>query len=111
MAVSNEYGCKIKSNPVTISAKSGTFKSSEPDIEIYPVPSTGNFRFEMSGDQSGRIIINIRDFSGKIIRNLVIDKDNEPVSEEINLLNVSKGFYMLDILFNNEVYVRRILIN
>ena len=65
----------------------------------------------MSGNQSGRIIINIRDFAGKIIRTLVIDKNTEPVSEEINLLNVPKGIYMLDILFNNEAYMRRILIN
>lgn len=111
VTISNEYGCTVKSNPVTISAKSSTFKSSEPEIEIYPVPSTGNFRFEMSGNQSGRIIINIRDFAGKIIRTLVIDKNTEPVSEEINLLNVPKGIYMLDILFNNEAYMRRILIN
>jgi hypothetical protein len=111
VAVDNEYGCKIKSNPIYFSAKAGTLKSSEPYIEIYPVPNTGSFRFEMSGDQSGRIIINIRDFSGKIIRNLVIDKNTEPVSEEINLLNVPKGIYMLDITFNNEAYIRRILIN
>jgi hypothetical protein len=111
VTVGNEFGCNIKSNPIYFSAKAGTLKSSEPEIEIYPVPNTGSFRFEMSGDQSGRIIIYIRDFSGKIIRNLIIDKNTEPVSEEINLLDIPKGIYMMDILFNNEAYMRRILVN
>jgi hypothetical protein len=111
VTIDNEYGCKIKSNPFYLAAKSGTLKNSEPVIEIYPVPNTGDFRLGMSGDQSGRITINIRDFSGKIIKTLLIDKSTEPVSEEIRLFNVPKGVYMLDILFNNEIYIKRILIN
>ncbi len=111
VAVGNDYGCKTKSDPFYLSAKSMTLKNTEPEIEIYPVPSTGNFRFKMSGDQSGRIVINIRDFSGIIIKNLVIDKGNGPVFEEISLSNVPEGIYMLDILFNNVTYIRRILIN
>jgi hypothetical protein len=111
VAVNNDYGCKTKSDPIYVSAKSMTLKNTEPEIEIYPVPNTGNFRFKMSGDQSGRIVINIRDFSGIIIRNLVIDKGNGPVSEEISLSDVPEGIYMLDILFNNVTYIRRILIN
>lgn len=111
VSVDNEYGCRTKSNPFYFSTKSGILKNSEPVIELYPVPSRGNFRLTMSGDQSGRIIINIRDFSGKIIKSLIIDKGTGPVSEEINLLNVPKGVYMLDIFFNNEIYLKRILIN
>jgi hypothetical protein len=111
VTIDNEYGCKIKSNPFYFAAKSGTLKNSEPVIEIYPVPNTGDFSLRMSGDQSGRIIINLRDFSGKIIKNLIIDKSTGPVYEEINLYNVPKGVYMLDILFNNETYIKRILIN
>jgi hypothetical protein len=111
VSVDNEYGCKLKSNPFYFAAKSGTLKNSEPVIEIYPVPNTGNFRFNMSGHQSGRIIVNIRDFSGRIIKSLVIDKNAGPVSEEINLLDIPKGIYMMNILFNNEVYLRRVLIN
>ena len=38
-------------------------------------------------------------------------KNTEPVSEEINLLNVPEGVYMLDILYNNKTYLKRVLIN
>ncbi|UCH13799.1 MAG: T9SS type A sorting domain-containing protein [Bacteroidales bacterium] len=111
VTIDNEYGCKTKSNPFYFSAKSGTLKNTQPVIELYPVPNRGNFTLKMSGDQAGRILINIRDFSGKIFKSLVFDKNAEPVSEEINLLDVPEGVYMLDILFNNEVYLKRVLIN
>ncbi len=111
--VETGYGnqCKTKSDSFNFGSKLATLKNIKPHIEIYPVPNTGNFTFGMSGDQSGRIVINIRDFSGKVIKNIIIDKNTEPVYKEINTLNIPKGIYILDILFNNEIYIRRILIN
>ncbi len=37
-------------------------------------PYTGNFRFKISGDQSGRIVINIKDFSRQINRSIIAAK-------------------------------------
>ena len=110
VASDNEYGCKIKSNPFYFTAKSGSLKSSEPYIGIYPVPSKGDFMFEMADDHSGRIIINIRDFSGQIIKSLLMEKDTEYISGRIDVHNISKGIYIMEIVFNNKSYFKRVLI-
>ena len=106
-----ENQCTTMSDPFNFASKSGTLKAGEPFIEIYPVPNTGNFTLNMTGDESGRVLINIRDYSGTIIRNLVIDKGAEPLSEEISIINMHKGIYILDILFNNLTYYRKLVIN
>ncbi len=107
----NEYGCKIKSNPLNFNANSGTLNSSEPYIGIYPVPAQGDFMFEMADDNSGRIIINIRDFSGKIIKSILLEKDTEYISGKIDIHNISKGIYLMEIIFKNKAYFKRVLIN
>ncbi|UCH13798.1 MAG: T9SS type A sorting domain-containing protein, partial [Bacteroidales bacterium] len=111
VATENQYGCKMKSNPFSFTAKSGTLKSSEPYIGIYPVPAKGDFMFEMADENSGRIILNIRDFSGQIIKSLLLEKDAEYISGKIDVHNISKGVYIIEIVYNNKAYFKRVLIN
>ena len=66
--------------------------------------------FEMADDHSGRIIINIRDFSGQIIKSLLMEKDTEYISGRIDVHNISKGIYIMEIVFNNKSYFKRVLI-
>jgi hypothetical protein len=111
--VQTGYGnqCKTMSDPFSFTAKSGTLRSGEPLIEIYPVPNTGNFTLKMISDESGRVLINIRDYAGTMIKSLIIDKNDEPLSEEISISNIPKGIYIVDILFNNMTYYRKLVIN
>ena len=106
-----ENNCKTRSDPFNFTSKSENLKSSQLFIEAYPVPNTGNFTLKLTGDESGRVIINIRDYFGTTIKSLIIDKNTKSLSEEIDLLSVPKGIYMIEILFNNETYFRRIVIN
>lgn len=106
-----ENNCKTRSDPFNFTSKSENLKSSQLFIEAYPVPNTGNFTLKLTGDESGRVIINIRDYIGTTVKSLIIDKSTKSLSEEIDLLSIPKGIYMIEILFNNESYFRRIVIN
>ncbi len=103
--------CKTRSDPFNFTAKSATLKSGEPLIEVYPVPNTGNFTLSMISEESGRAIINIRDYTGTIIKSLIIDINAGAVSQEISIADIPKGVYIMDIIFNNITYYRRLLIN
>ncbi len=111
--VQTSYGtrCKTMSDAFNFAAKSATMDPGEPVIEVFPVPNTGNFTLSIIGAESGRAIINIRDYSGTIIKSLVSDKDSGPLYEEISIANIPKGVYIMDIMFNNVIYYRRLLIN
>jgi hypothetical protein len=111
--VQTSYGtqCKTMSDAINFAAKSARTEPGEPIIEVFPVPNTGNFTLSIKGEESGRAIINIRDYTGTIIKNLVVDKDSGPLYEEISIANIPKGLYIMDIMFNNVIFYRRLLIN
>jgi hypothetical protein len=106
----NEYHCRTMSDPFYVTEKYGLLKSSNTDIEIYPVPNKGNFRIYVKGGDSGRIYINIRNFSGTIIKSLITDKNIGILTQEVNLAGIPKGIYIIEIFFNKKTFLKKILI-
>jgi hypothetical protein len=111
--VQTSYGtrCKTMSDAFNFAVKSAGTEPGEPIIEVFPLPNTGNFTLSIKGEESGRVIINIRDYSGTIIKSFVSDKDYGTLYEEISIANIPKGVYIMDIMFNDVIYYRRLLIN
>ena len=108
---SNGNQCKTMSNAFNFAAKSAGTEPGEPIIEVFPVPNTGNFTLSIKGEESGRAIINIRDFSGHILKSLLTDKDTEFLYKEIELNYLPRGVYLIEVIYNSEVYYRKMLID
>jgi hypothetical protein len=111
--VQTSYGnqCKTMSDPFNFAAKSAGTEPGEPIIEVFPVPNTGNFTLSIKGEELSRAIINIRDFSGTVIKSFVLDKVSGALYKEVSIANIPKGVYIMDIMFSNVIYYRRLLIN
>ncbi len=104
-----ENGCKTKSDPY-VKVESAYTSEDGISVKVYPVPNTGNFSIIIPGNESGRVYINIRDFSGQIIRNMLFEKDADPVYKDICVEKINKGLYIIEILFNKNVCYKKILI-
>ena len=64
------------------------------DIDVYPNPSNGIFMLDISLKNAGSYKYEITDILGKVISSSKIENDKLH-SEEINLINQSKGVYFL----------------
>jgi hypothetical protein len=110
--VETSYGtrCKTMSDAFNFAAKSATAEPGEPVIEVFPVPNTGNFTLTIKGEESGRAIINVRDYSGQIFKSIIADKSSLLLSVEIDINNLSKGIYLMEIVFNRWQYYKKVII-
>jgi hypothetical protein len=65
-------------------------------FEIFPNPNDGNFKLKLNFEPEENTIITITDMSGRIVRSLS-DKDLNSDEININLENISKGFYLINL--------------
>jgi hypothetical protein len=105
-----ENGCKSTSDAFAFAASANIPEQDGIYIEVYPVPNSGNFMLNMLSDNTGEVTINIKDFSGNIIKNIVTRKNSGNLFEQINIGNVTKGLYLVEIMFNGKTYFKKMVI-
>jgi PKD repeat protein len=89
----------------------GIYQQSEPDIKVYPNPTTGNFRIEAQHTPfSGHMVIEIRDYHG-VIRfksNALITHFETTV--DINPGSLAKGAYILTVTADQVRFNQKLMI-
>jgi len=78
-------------------------------IEIYPNPSTGVFNIKMDRMNQNRIQLNVYDLSGKLIHTETIQNHNNTLTK-LNLTDLEKGLYLLELNTPNDRIVNTISI-
>lgn len=77
------------------------------NFKIYPNPSTGKFNISFSKPLLNPAIIRVYDMVGKLIYNQEhISKKNI----QIDLGDTKKGFYLISVISNKEIFTKKILI-
>jgi PKD repeat protein len=116
--------CFTKSDPVTIpTAKSGFTDFNIPSeylisdkqdlsesIKIFPNPTPGLFTIEMDNDYFGEINISIATQTGKEILKIKLQKITEQYSTEIDLGGQAKGVYLINMLNENHLVTKKLII-
>lgn len=77
-------------------------------IDVYPNPSNGNFKVNISGENSA-YAIEVTDLSGKVVYKNANLKGGE--EQEVNLGNVASGVYLIRISGNGLNATQRIMID
>ncbi len=78
-------------------------------MKVYPNPSSGMITLELSHDAAADLDIEIFSLNGKIVyRNSLKSVSN--VQEQIDLSNVTRGIYMLRVRTEDEVSMRKLVI-
>ncbi len=78
-------------------------------IIIYPNPSTGQFTIEKPNNLNKKVQVRLLDATSKLILEKVIPIGNQKV--EMDIRNYSKGIYYLQLIVDDEIFVKQILKN
>jgi hypothetical protein len=128
------YEWKIKSKCVYNSGQSGTrwtaartfttglgsspsarLKSSDQldnatqSLLIYPNPNQGEFNLSMTLDKDVQYTLEIRDITGRIVQNEMITGTGQQVIKPVEI-NEAQGIYLLRLASDNDISVKRIII-
>ncbi|OMQ12546.1 reprolysin-like metallopeptidase [[Flexibacter] sp. ATCC 35103] len=111
-AVAGNFG---KINSASLNVCNQTFTLGEPNVDkidftLYPNPNKGNFTIQFESDSINRIQIFVYDILGKNIYSNSFDKTFN-FNQNIQLSNVSSGFYFVTILDGDRRIVKKIIIN
>ncbi len=76
------------------------------DISIYPNPAKDQLTISMETIEVGNVQYQLTDISGRLVK----QKNMESTIEKVDLSNLSKGNYLLYVLYGNEIHTEKILI-
>ena len=80
------------------------------NINVFPNPSNGIINIQITS-QSSNAQLRIMDASGKLIHNERINTLNGQYNNSIDLSNNSKGVYSLQIITNNQVITKKVVLD
>jgi len=78
-------------------------------ILIYPNPNTGLFTIEKPRDLNNKVNVKLLDATSKLILEKMIPVENQKV--EMDIRNYTKGIYYLQLIVDDEIFVKQILKN
>jgi hypothetical protein len=81
------------------------------NLNVFPNPSSGEFVISFETSKPEDIQIRIYDVLGQLIKEETAIKNTGKYSQQINLANVSKGIYILQIKAGDEVLNKKIEVN
>ncbi|MCX6148665.1 MAG: T9SS type A sorting domain-containing protein [Candidatus Kapabacteria bacterium] len=83
-------------------------------VNAYPNPVQNEINLEFKLDKKAKVSINLKDISGKIIKNLITDLylENQSFSQKLNLEGITQGMYLLEIKSSDgSIVIQKILKN
>lgn len=102
--VTNSENCSSKSDPVYVDVTS-VKENRQPKVTITPNPNNGTFYLDINDNYEVKEI-SIIDVTGREIYK------SKSLKKNINLPNISKGLYFININFENNFYLqRKIIVN
>ena len=78
-------------------------------VRIFPNPSSGEFSIAIDKDLRKTLIsLYIIDISGRQVKNLNLRNQNEQI--KLNLSNLKKGIYFINLIFEQQTYTKRLIL-
>ena len=106
--ISNGLGCSLSSNSITVSAT--VVNGSNIALAIGPNPSNGRFNLSFTVATPGDVKIDVVNMLGQIIYSKTYPDFSGSFSDQLNIGHPAAGIYMLRIQYQNDKYLRKLLI-
>lgn len=104
VGVGDNAGCWSYSDAYNIT----TTKS----LSIYPNPTAQNATISIESDLTGTALIKIVDLFGKTIKQIELNKPDYELIEPLNVKNIEKGVYVIELIIDNQkIDSQRLIIN
>lgn len=72
-------------------------------VSIYPNPVVSTINVTIEGVKRGRAVLSVYDISGKIIKNIVYQKDQQVLTRSVDVSALAPGTYVLVAVVENEI--------
>lgn len=79
-------------------------------FNIYPNPSNGSFNISMKLDSSEDVLISVYDILGKEIANNIYKNNDFVFFQQLNYVNLARGFYILKVKQGDKITSNQIII-
>jgi fibronectin type 3 domain-containing protein len=96
---------EVELTPVGISDEAASM------IKLYPNPNHGSFKLSLKLEQARTIRYRVYDATSMLLLSEEFENQLGEVSHQIHLESAEKGFYIVQISINQEVYYKRIIVN
>ena len=101
----------IFSQPVTYTLGGARLENnSVANLDVYPNPSRGSFSISFDLNNREDVYLSVTNYLGEVVYFEVVKNQQIINNKKINLLNISKGVYVLNIRINNHVVNQKIII-
>jgi PKD repeat protein len=80
---------------------------SEPTLDLFPNPTSDQLNVTLASGIQGRVTMEIADPQGRLIRVQQWDKESEILTESLNVGDLPKGTYLIRILQEDQVILKR----
>lgn len=80
------------------------------EVNIYPNPNSGNFTIELNGIRSKTVFINVYNMTGKLLLTRKIENIPSLFSQNIMMEGYSKGIYTIEIITDEKIINRKIVL-
>lgn len=78
-------------------------------LKLYPNPATEVLNVSLNLEGSSEVSLRIVDMSGKQVMSLSIDKEDKLMTESINISDLARGVYMIEVTAGQAKTVRRLV--
>ncbi len=80
-------------------------------LMIYPNPGDGFFNLELNHQYKGQVLVSISGIDGKEQFHQTLNKNNQTLTQSINLKGMAAGLYLLKIKTDNAAAILRLVVN
>ncbi|UOX33056.1 N-acetylmuramoyl-L-alanine amidase [Flavobacterium sediminilitoris] len=77
------------------------------EISLYPNPAINEITFEINNVQSKNVTLDIFDISGKRIKNMKLNSDNDLIQQQLNISEFASGIYFINFTIDNKEYLKK----
>ena len=109
----DDYGVLQLTGPGEIiqsTPKVGQVNTFDKGVNVYPNPVTdGYVNINFYDPTNGNVNINVYSVNGQLMKNFSKYKSTTDFTERLNINNLNKGVYLVELRFNNKNAVRRIV--
>ncbi len=108
----NNYEVGNSSNIINLkpSVVLGENEESNSALKLYPNPSNGNFTLQFNDFNTEKGVLKIMNLTGKTILTKELKNINNKSEEQLELVNVNNGIYIIQVQTEKGVYQQKIMI-
>ena len=81
-----------------------------PGIELYPNPAQKNFHVKINNSYLGTVPLELVTMGGKVVKSMNLNKSGIILDSELQIANIAKGAYLVNLKFGKIVESRKIVI-